>query len=371
MPANGNEFVTLGQLKDFNKHLGVPRFSATKNDSSSYTVLAPSELIVNSSLFCLVSFPEEIDFGAVHPVDIIVLDESGESQLIKASIVSYCEALDKSNVTILPNVFYPLMINGANGNAWILGYGLDLASENKSGLMSSEDKAKLDNLSSVLPIANGGTGMTASPSMLTNLASTAAADVLQSEPRPGVTGTLPVANGGTGLNASPSLLVNLGSTSAASVMQASPRPGVTGTLPVARGGTGVTTDKAIALKAYPVGAVYISYVSTSPASLFGGSWTQIIGRFPYFTNNTEPGGSNTHTLSVSQMPSHTHTPYQNQDMGGVGFWASNASTGTAWRVLTRESTGANYGLFNKNTGGGNSHNNMPQYQGMYAWRRTA
>ena len=54
-------------------------------------------------------------------------------------------------------------------------------------------------------------------------------------------GTLPVARGGTGLTASPSLLVNLASTSAASVLTASPRPGITGTLPVSHGGTGATT----------------------------------------------------------------------------------------------------------------------------------
>jgi hypothetical protein len=34
--------------------------------------------------------------------------------------------------------------------------------------------------------------------MLTNLATTAAANVLQASPRPGVTGILPQANGGTG-----------------------------------------------------------------------------------------------------------------------------------------------------------------------------
>lgn len=54
-------------------------------------------------------------------------------------------------------------------------------------------------------------------------------------------GTLSVARGGTGLTSSPSLLVNLGTTSAANVLAASPRPGVTGTLPIANGGTGATT----------------------------------------------------------------------------------------------------------------------------------
>jgi len=55
------------------------------------------------------------------------------------------------------------------------------------------------------------------------------------------TGTLPIARGGTGLSASPSMLVNLGATTVADVLQASPRPGITGTLGVNHGGTGVAT----------------------------------------------------------------------------------------------------------------------------------
>ena len=50
-----------------------------------------------------------------------------------------------------------------------------------------------------------------------------------------------VGNGGSGLTASPSMLVNLGSTSADSVFKASPRPGVTGTLTLSHGGLGSTT----------------------------------------------------------------------------------------------------------------------------------
>ena len=51
-------------------------------------------------------------------------------------------------------------------------------------------------------------------------------------------GTLAVARGGTGLTASPSMLVNLASSSATNVFTASPRPGVTGVLSIAHGGTG-------------------------------------------------------------------------------------------------------------------------------------
>lgn len=56
----------------------------------------------------------------------------------------------------------------------------------------------LQTLSGTLPIAQGGTGMTASPSLQVNLASSSAANVLQASPRPGVTGILPLANGGLG-----------------------------------------------------------------------------------------------------------------------------------------------------------------------------
>ena len=90
-------------------------------------------------------------------------------------------------------------------------------------------------------VASGGTGLTASPSMLTNLGSTTAANVLQTSPRPGITGTLSVGHGGTGITSNPSLQVNLASGSAASVFASSPRPGVTGILPVSHGGTGVNT----------------------------------------------------------------------------------------------------------------------------------
>lgn len=58
---------------------------------------------------------------------------------------------------------------------------------------------------------------------------------------PGISGVLPVSNGGTGLSASPSILINLASTAAANVLTASPRPGITGTLGLAHGGTGATT----------------------------------------------------------------------------------------------------------------------------------
>ena len=49
-------------------------------------------------------------------------------------------------------------------------------------------------------VDHGGSGLTASPSILTNLASTNAVNVMQASPRPGVTGVLALANGGLGVD---------------------------------------------------------------------------------------------------------------------------------------------------------------------------
>lgn len=153
-------------------------------------------------------------------------------------------------------------------------------------------------------------------------------------------------------------------------------------LSVDKGGTGVTSDAAIGLKAYPVGAVYISYTSTSPAQLFGGTWTQITDRFLRAANDTATGGSDTHTLTTAQMPSHTHNMalYSN-DSGSstlptwIMWIGARWSTGGAVRAhdSSSKTTGYNFTTFGPTaaTGGGGSHNNMPAYQDVYVWRRTA
>ena len=82
-------------------------------------------------------------------------------------------------------------------------------------------------------------------------------------------------------------------------------------------------------KIYPIGSIYISASSTNPHDLFGGTWEQIRGRFLIGTgeigsNSTnywgtikgvfnmppgETGGEDYHTLSVTEMPSHSHSGY--------------------------------------------------------------
>lgn len=64
--------------------------------------------------------------------------------------------------------------------------------------------------SNVLPVSNGGTGLTKAPSMLVNLESASAANPLASDPRPGVSGELPLTRGGTGATSAAAARTNLG-----------------------------------------------------------------------------------------------------------------------------------------------------------------
>ena len=66
-----------------------------------------------------------------------------------------------------------------------------------------------------------------------------------------------------------------------------------------------------ASKLYPVGSVYISFNSTDPSTLFGGTWSRLKDTFllangdAYAPDTT--GGSATKTITTSNMPSHNHS----------------------------------------------------------------
>lgn len=114
---------------------------------------------------------------------------------------------------------------------------------------------------------------------------------------------------------------------------------------------------------FGVGYVWISYTDKSPASLVGGVWTPITGRFPYFNAGNSIGGANSQTLSIAQMPSHAH-PYTNyhtvvQQYEGLASKPCVAYDEDNWGD----------GKSTKAVGGGQPYNNMPAYQTLYAWRR--
>lgn len=58
---------------------------------------------------------------------------------------------------------------------------------------------------------------------------------------------------------------------------------------------------------HPVGSMWLSNSSTSPSSLFGGTWQQLTNAVLRAAAGYGYGGSDTHTLTIDEMPSHNHS----------------------------------------------------------------
>lgn len=125
----------------------------------------------------------------------------------------------------------------------------------------------------------------------------------------------------------------------------------------------------------------MSINSTSPQSLFGGTWEQIKDKFLLSSGDTysagSTGGEASHTLTIGEMPSHYHaiwtTDSWSYDAVGLrhsskpyGVAGVNASGGTEqWADFE---TGDGHQII-REAGDGGAHNNMPPYLVVYMWKR--
>ena len=179
---------------------------------------------------------------------------------------------------------------------------------------------------------------------------------------------------------------------------------------------------------YPVGSIYFSVKNENPSSKFGGTWVSWgAGKFIVGVNSSDSsfnsvektGGSKTHshtitvnnkaaftsgstTLSVSQIPSHTHsgktrtgTVDSHRVISAAGkSYSPNQTTGystSAWTDITSKTNnfpgGGHYHEFTTNATGGSgghthsipAHNHtassnsptaLPPYITCYMWKRT-
>lgn len=125
-------------------------------------------------------------------------------------------------------------------------------------------------------------------------------------------------------------------------------------------------------KLWPVGSVYISVSPTNPGTSMGfGTWVAFAtGRTlvgidtgqTEFDTVEETGGAKTHTLTIPEMPSHTHTFSQQ-----VGVNGNRNFTGTGFNPMTVDNNSVSINA----TGGGGAHNNLQPYIVTYMWKRTA
>jgi len=133
------------------------------------------------------------------------------------------------------------------------------------------------------------------------------------------------------------------------------------------------TNNSILQQVYPVGSIYISTLNTSPSTLFGfGTWEQIKDTFLLAAGDTysagSTGGEAEHTLTIDEMPSHTHR--FKTDINSPDFnisWPEWTEYVEGWKQVGNETESpASQVTYN---GGGQPHNNMPPYLTVYMWKR--
>lgn len=150
-------------------------------------------------------------------------------------------------------------------------------------------------------------------------------------------------------------------------------------VPMKEGTLALTDDIPDLLAHFPIGYIYISTSSTSPADLFGGTWERIKDKFLLAAGDTytagETGGEATHTLSIQEMPSHNH-----QSRLSNGSWAYNQVYNAGGTDESQMGAAITSGLntqakgrfdYVESSGGSEAHNNMPPYLTVYMWERTA
>ena len=144
---------------------------------------------------------------------------------------------------------------------------------------------------------------------------------------------------------------------------------------------------------YPIGSIYMSTTNTNPGQLFGGTWERIQDRFLLasgtyqagYTGGSEsksytPAGSvDSHTLTVNEIPAHSHTTLAHYDL--YTHRAQSADTDRI-DVASSEMIQMTNPPSTDTTGGGQAHNHgftgtqanidiMPPYLVVYMWKRTA
>lgn len=158
------------------------------------------------------------------------------------------------------------------------------------------------------------------------------------------------------------------------------------------GGGGLTKQEVIDL-IYPVGSPYISFNSTDPSTLFGGTWEQIKDRFLLAAGDSYAAGttggsadavavSHTHTQAAHShgTGSGTYTKFpvlnssatvynDNADlMSGSGHYYPYANKADSWSNKT--ATSSVTPKINS-AGEDGTGKNMPPYLAVYMWKRIA
>lgn len=167
---------------------------------------------------------------------------------------------------------------------------------------------------------------------------------------------------------------------------------------------------------YPVGSIYMSANNVDPGAFIGGTWQALEeGRVLIGANTTyqagSKGGEASHVLTMSEMPSHSHSASTNStgahthtrgtmnitgefdantndNIGKIGAFyvtgkAVSGSDGNkgggmvgfdasrSWTGSTSSNGGHSHTVTVEKVGQGIAHNNMPPYLAVFMWQRIA
>lgn len=147
------------------------------------------------------------------------------------------------------------------------------------------------------------------------------------------------------------------------------------------------------LDAHPVGSYYWSNESTSPATLFGGTWEALpagytliaqgsgsdsFGSYTYTAG--QKYGERKHQLTTDEMPSISGTIGSRKgEIGGIferhatgAFSYQDPLQSTTYQTLDEPGASwCTYRTAKLSFGGNQPHNNMPPSIAAYVWKRTA
>lgn len=165
---------------------------------------------------------------------------------------------------------------------------------------------------------------------------------------------------------------------------------------------------------YPVGAIFQTTSDVNPNDYFGvGVWEKIENAFLYGSGTKiakSMGGEETHTLTLSEMPSHSHSGSTNSTGGHThtrgtmnitgnfgcvdapkcdgafalasGIYSQNSNGGNnndhvnfnasrSWTGATSSNGSHTHTVTVDYSGGGAAHNNMPPYYVVHIWHRVS
>jgi len=150
------------------------------------------------------------------------------------------------------------------------------------------------------------------------------------------------------------------------------------TTAVAAGASGITAAFINNL-VYPVGSIYTNMaVATNPSSLLGvGTWVAyaegrvLVGKAGSGTFDTlnESLGSETHTLSIAEMPAHAHKNGAPKDCAAQHPYGSASGNSVSSFCDTGGTTTTN--ALTESLGSGSAHTNLQPSVTVYMWKRTA